>query len=1031
MPATLLLAPAASGKTEFCIERLRAVQSEQPLAPIRVILPDRNQVSAFKRRLAGRGGAFGVEIGTFQDAYASVLGQAQQFLPLASEALTHRLVRSAIETLAQTNQLPHYAPIADRAGLTLAVADIIGELKRALIQPEAFAAAVSASHPRLRDLVSIYAEYQRALIALNYADTDGMGWLAVQHLEKDSTLAANLQLLIVDGFDSFNEVTLKFLAPLISRVNETLVSLSGDVEMRRTVYHRFAETRKQLERVAQFEIKTLPRFQGYAGPLRHIESALFEANAQKIEPARNVTWIQAQTIRLEAREALRWLKARMVRDEVSADECAIIARDLGPYRPFLREAAAEFGMPLRFLGGEPLAQNPVLIALLNVLELPLTWKRRALLDVLRSPYVDLSPFGFVPADAASLAQVAQYGQVIEGLDQWRQALTRLAEATEQISRDESDPINQLRGDRARALLNALDQFAAWLSTLSTAPLDAYLDWLQTKLIRTDGLHLLQQIKLAPETYARDASALIAFRETLTTLALAAQTTNDVRPLEYAAFLGELRGALNTASYDSDDPATRRQARIYAGNMNTTRGIPYRAAVILGLSEGIFPAPETEDPFLSDADRAALHAQGLQLEPRLRGMQPTLFYEAAARAREFLLLTRPYLADDGETWQSSPYWDATRALFNVSPAPKKRIDQAATLSDASSRAELLQAAAARKELPKELTLFRADWENIQARAEILQARLARETEGIYDGDAGALETLLGARYNAAHEMSPSRLERYGTCGYYFFIASALDLELVEPPTAGFDARQLGTLLHHILEQVYQTARDRNDLTSLLETLQSVAPPILDAAPDTLGFRPTPLWVYERQALLDDLTNTLQALDDKRDDFSPVQFEQHFGGRTAPMLLHTIAGDIRIHGTIDRVDENSAGDLRIIDYKTGSSGFDKDSFIRGAHLQLALYALAAQQLHPNTRVVDGFYWHIRGAKASSFKLGDFYYEDEKGTKFIGPKGAMDFAQAHVGNFVTRIRRGTFTPTPPEDGCPTFCPAKNFCWHYSPRA
>ena len=44
-------------------------------------------------------------------------------------------------------------------------------------------------------------------------------------------------------------------------------------------------------------------------------------------------------------------------------------------------------------------------------------------------------------------------------------------------------------------------------------------------------------------------------------------------------------------------------------------------------------------------------------------------------------------------------------------------------------------------------------------------------------------------------------------------------------------------------------------------------------------------------------------------------------------------------------------------------------------------------------------------------------------------MALAQTHVGNFVTRIRRGSFTPTPPEKGCPAFCPAKNFCWHYSP--
>ncbi|MCC7165796.1 MAG: exodeoxyribonuclease V subunit gamma [Anaerolineae bacterium] len=858
-----------------------------------------------------------------------------------------------------------------------------------------------------------------------------MGWLAVEQLEQNPALTADWRLLVVDGFDSFNGVTLKFLAPLAARVQETLVTLSGDAKMTRPVYLRFAQTRKQLEEIAAFETITLPpSAHTLPAPLVQLERHIFEPNPARIGPARHVEWLEAQTERLEAREALRWLKARIRRDDVPPDECAVIARDLGPYRAFLRQAAAEFGMPLRFLGGEPLVQNPAVIALLDVLELPLTWKRRALLDVVRSPYLDLTQFGIAPSDASKLALVARYGQVIEGRDQWSQTLARLAGATDRVTRDENDPVNALRGDAAQTLSNALAAFADRFTPPSHATLSEYLHWLQEKFLRADGLRLLEQIKRAPETYARDASALLELRDTLHALALAAQTTNDTRAIEYSAFLGELRGALDTASYDPDDPETRRQARIYAGNMNTTRGIPYRAAVILGLSEGIFPAPENEDPFLPDSERNALAAQGVPVEIRLRGAQTTLFYEAVTRASQYLLLTRPYLASDGESWEPSPYWEATRALFDAPPARKIRAAQSTTLSDAASRAELVQSVAARKKIPASLDFLQTEFERVQARAEILQARLESESKGIYDGDASAVETLLQLRYGDRFVASPSRLEKYGTCPFYFYIDHALGVEPPEPPTPGFDARQLGTLLHHILERVYRNTPAPQTTETLLQTLDRVAPPILDAAPDELGFRPTPLWQHERAALLDALRRSITKLNELAGDMMPRDLEKQFGGYDAPVTLNTSAGALRLRGTIDRVDADAENNLRLIDYKTGGSGYDKEAFLRGEHLQLPLYALAARQLYPESHVTDGFYWHIHGAKASAFKLSRFDYTDKQGRKFDGAAGAMEFALDHVGAFISNIRRGVFAPKPPENGCPDYCPARNFCWRYTSR-
>src|SRR5512143_4115054 len=97
MPVELLIAPPASGKTATCIQRIRAMATGHPFAPVRVVLPDRLQAAAFRRRLAEAGGALGVQVGTFGDLYVELLDLASLSFPVASPPMLHRLVHTALE----------------------------------------------------------------------------------------------------------------------------------------------------------------------------------------------------------------------------------------------------------------------------------------------------------------------------------------------------------------------------------------------------------------------------------------------------------------------------------------------------------------------------------------------------------------------------------------------------------------------------------------------------------------------------------------------------------------------------------------------------------------------------------------------------------------------------------------------------------------------------------------------------------------------------------------------------------------------
>jgi len=122
------------------------------------------------------------------------------------------------------------------------------------------------------------------------------------------------------------------------------------------------------------------------------------------------------------------------------------------------------------------------------------------------------------------------------------------------------------------------------------------------------------------------------------------------PLGYGRFYVELRGAVEATRYELPLPPPG--SALLAAPLLYARGLSFSAVALLGLAEGQFPQREIEDPLLNEADRRTMRAAGLPLESRLQGDEASLFYEAVTRARRHLLLTRSFLADDGQAWERS-------------------------------------------------------------------------------------------------------------------------------------------------------------------------------------------------------------------------------------------------------------------------------------------------------------------------------------------------------------------------------------------
>jgi len=1064
MSARLLLAPAAAGKTAWVIDSVRTAALGLRCTPI-LVAPTPLQAQSLRMRLAQAGGALGVHILTFDQLHGLLLQQSAAAFTELVEPVRQRLLRVVVDELVQAGALPFYQSLAARPGFVTILDDLIAELKGARIDPATLIGTLDDRRqpPRLRELAAIYARYQRHLQANQWADRAGVGWLALEQVEQPAFVwPAAWSPLFFDGFDSFTKVQLAVLAGLARKAPAVVVTLTGSAATLRgeqpihPAHQLFVETAGFLRQALNVAAEPLPVLaRATAPPLVAIVESIFVPNAPPAPAAGVVDLIAATNRTGEVRAALRWLKMRIVQEGCTPAQVALLARSLSPYRDIIAQVAAEFGVPVRFADGLPLRTNPAVAALLALLRsfVPDTRSgeplllRRPVVEAWRSPYFDFgvragdeghAP-GLADGDAERLDAAARQGRVIGGLAQWRAALAALAQLDPAAlpAHFPAAPV----GAEAQTLLDKFDRFIQVLTApASAATMAGFTGWLEdligagTAAGEEQGashatpvfsLKLITQFATGdPSDQERDQAAIRALKEVLRGLvwAEAALAIPAASPaVDYPYFVNELAGAVDAATYHL--PVDREDAVLVATTVQA-RGVPFRAVAVMGLAEGELPARGVEDPFLRDADRAMLRDAGLPLESSTRSSEREYFYMTLARAAERLLLTRPRLADNGAEWEASPYWDDVCRLSAVQPL-LARNEQPVTPAQAASLEELLEALA-RWPDPSAFDWLRGAYGDrldqlAQART-VLQARHSGRGAGalgIYDGDLTRAQELLDAARPKLQRWSASKLERYRTCPYWFYLTALLGVEERVDPEEGADLAQTGNIYHRILEQVYQAVADPTDLPALLDALPGVAARVLDAAPAAEGFRVTAWWTQTRVEIEANVHRSLEAL--ALLEGRPSAFEQPFTGARA-LVVRRGEDEFALSGMIDRIDRLPNGRLCVVDYKTGVGDYDKaDALKQGKRLQVALYALAAQDALQLGTVADGLYWFVHKARPSAWSLATF----EGGTP-----AALALAVDYAWEAVDGARRGEFMPRPPDDGCPDYCPAAAFCWRYRPQ-
>ncbi len=940
----LILGRAGSGKTTQVLRRIcRPGQDKRQI----LMVPEQQSHEAERAlcRFGGDGVSLYAEVLSFSRlanrVFLTAGGMGEPELDAGGRILLmHRAVRAV------TSQLTVYARPSRRPAFLEELLSTVDELKSCCVRPEvllqAGEEAGGSEGDKLRDLGLICAAYE-ALSARTALDPRDRLTRTAEKL-KEHPWAQGAQLWL-DGFTDFTPQQREVLRELMKQADCLTVTLTCDHleedERGTGIFSPARRTAARLLRVAkqehipcEVELLDSPSTEKDAA-LLHVERELFSnAPAETVSCGGEVELFRALTPRSE----VEWTASRirtLVREEgYRYREIGVVARDFAAYQPLIESVFPRYEIPVFSSAMTDILEKPVLTLVTAALDTVANGYRYD--DVFRYLKTGLTDLPEEDRDllenyvlkwnlrGSRWTQKKAWAMHPRGYGQtWQEEDQALVERLDHARRQVAGPLEVLRKNPNHT---GRGQAIALYTFLEQIGLPERLEE------RVEELRRREQPALAEE-YRQLWSILCGGLEQC-----AAQLEDATMELdEFAALF-----RLVLSQYDVGSIPVSLD-RVTAGETTRQTGHPVKVLFLLGADDQSIPMVSAAPGLLSDDDRSLLASYGLELNQsgeELLYREMTTVYLIASRPTRKLVVSWPGQSLAGEERRPSFLTQRLQRLFSDLKVQQEedlqgrfRLQAPLPALEQAGRSRAAHDALARlpEYAPAVARLDRAArWE---------RGRLSRP----------AVDCL----YGRAVAMSASRMDKYKSCHFSYFMRYGLEAEPRKP--AGFTAPEYGTFVHYVLEQVLQDemfqqlvlpgwedpiggAENRRRLRELTKAAvdRYVREELGGLENQTERFR----YLFRRllrsvQAVVGNVVEELAA-----SKFRPISFELGFGsGKDLPPVEFTVDGvTLRITGFVDRVDgwvHDGRLYLRVVDYKTGKKSFDLTEVWNGLGLQMLLY------------------------------------------------------------------------------------------------
>lgn len=976
MALRFLIGAAGTGKTEYCMKEIITAQSAH--RGRQIFLVPEQYTSQAERDLTARTERKGI-------LTAEVLSfgrLAHQFF--AKNGLNRAVIlgdvgkQMALQKilLEQRDDLPYFCHMMDKNGFVSRLGKTITEFFRYRVTPEQLETMSNQeglSHSvqdKCRDMASIYRRYEEFL-----SETYLTGDTTLSLLEEKLASSAAFEdtEIWLDGFYGFTPQEYGVIAQLLRLCKRVSITLPMDEHSYfasslppaapffepHLTKQKLVSLAEEMGIAMESPVFFKENHRAQTPALAFLEKNYFYGYYKKSPDHEGIHICSCATRESEMAYAAGQILSLVREQGLRYRDIAIVTNAMSAYEKGLKGILSEAGIPCFVDSRRDIASHP-LIGLVN-----------SLLECVVYDFRYESVFSYLKTGLTPMAQedmdilenyVLAYG--IKGYkwkkDVWAYGFQPGQEA-------EQAYLNDLRAQ-------VMTPFAPLLALKRKKNLPLR-DWVTALVVQLDTLGIAEKLTALSEAAAAKGNAAKAeehrqiWQILMDVLQKAVEILGDA-PMSLDTFARILSAGLEESSMGLIPPTAD---SLLVGDIERSRLPDIKALLVLGVNDGILPAPAENTGIFTETEREALTAAGMELAPdgkRKLFEEQFLIYRGLTKPSHALYLT--YANGDTEGKALFPSSLIAR-IAKMYPTLTEERDDTLPLSSLTPGGCFHQLGTQMRKHVEESPMEPL-WQDIYSYFATTpqwhqRLSLLRQGFSVHDRRQKLSPKTAKSLYGKNILSSVSRLERFAACPFAYFAEYGLKAR----PRQLYQLRtpDLGNLFHQVLEQFAATLK--KDGISWQTLTQEETERRMDAAVDEAAPH------LGNEILLDSAANRYLIKRLKRISrragwtlvrhiqsgmFEPAGYEVGFGPHEAlpPIVIGMSDGSkLILRGKIDRVDLLDAEGnkfVKIIDYKSGTKAFDFQDIYYGLQLQLLLYLDAYLKNHGTESYRPGgvFYFRI---------------------------------------------------------------------------